>query len=237
MSSSSLLRQLPNALTLGNAVAGVLAVMLCVDAVLQGDLAGGLQRAFALIALGVLCDTLDGPLARALKANNPLGAQLDSLCDGATFGVATALIIAIALWTLSPVLAAVLAALWASAVLLRLARFNLDTDTTTAHFFFTGMCSPVASLFVVAALAATVGTGLFPWLPLLLASLLPALMLSRIVFADLPKHYLARRRAPWDLLVAAMALFFIDTAAAVFAFLLWFLLQSLWLHLRGKPSQ
>lgn len=237
MSTTSLLRQLPNALTLGNAMAGLLAVMLCVAAVQQGNLAVGLQHAFLLIALGVLCDTLDGPLARALKANNPLGAQLDSLCDGATFGVATALIIATALWTLSSWLAAVLAALWVCAVLLRLARFNLDTDTTTAHFFFSGMCSPVASLFIVAALAATVGTRLFPWLPVLLALLLPALMLSHIVFADLPKHYLARRRPPWDLVVAAIAMFFIGAAAAVCAFLGWFLLQSLWLQLRGKHSR
>lgn len=237
MSASPLLRQLPNALTLGNAVAGVVAVLLCSKAVTDGDLAGGLQLAFVLIAVGVLCDTLDGPLARVLKANNPLGAQLDSLCDGASFGVATALIVALAFWSLSPWLAAALAALWVSAVLLRLARFNLDNDSTTAHLFFSGMCSPVAALFMVAALAATAGTALYPMLPLLLAVLLPLLMLSRIVFADLPKHYLGRRRQPWDLLLTVVAIPFLGAATAVAGFLSWFLLQTLWLHLRGKPAQ
>lgn len=227
MNLPGLLRQLPNALTLGNGFCGLAAVLLFMRAPEAAALADALDAAFLLIALGVLCDTLDGPLARVLEANDPLGAELDSLCDGATFGGATALIIAGAFWSLSPLLAGALAAWWLSAVLLRLARFNLDTDPRVPHLYFSGMCSPVAALFIVAALAASAGTPAFPWLPLALAVILPALMLSRLVFADLPKHYLARRRSPLDLAVATAAMFVMPPAAAVALFLAWFTLQTL----------
>ncbi|MGV3590802.1 MAG: CDP-alcohol phosphatidyltransferase family protein [Gammaproteobacteria bacterium] len=236
MNFSSLLRQLPNAVTLGNGFCGLAAVLLFMRTPGAAALAQTLDTAFLLIALSVLCDTLDGPLARVLKANDPLGAQLDSLCDGATFGAATALIVAGAFWNVSPLLAGVLAAWWLAAVLLRLARFNLDTDTSVPHLYFSGMCSPVAALFVTAALAASAGTPAFPWLPLALALILPALMLSRVVFADLPKHYLARRRSPLHLVAAAASMLVLPPAAAVTLYLAWFSLQTLVANLRGAHA-
>lgn len=227
------LRYLPNLVTLGNGISGLAAVLLCSAAVQAGNLERGLYLAFLCIALGVLCDTLDGPLARVLKANDPIGAQLDSLCDGVSFGFATAAVLALALWSLAPLLALLLGSLWLGAVLLRLARFNLTTDTSVPHLYFSGMCSPVAALFLVALLDASHGTVLYPWLPLAAAVLLPLLMLSRIVFADLPKHYLARKRKPWDLLIAALALLVVPASLVTSAFLGVFLLQTLWQHLRG----
>lgn len=237
MNSPAILRQLPNLITLGNGVCGLAAVLLFVRATGADPLASGVHAAFLLIALGVLCDTVDGPLARLLKANDPLGAQLDSLCDGATFGVATALVIGGSFWHLSPPLAFALAAWWLAAVLVRLARFNLATDTSTPHFYFSGMSSPVAALFIAAALDASVGSAMFPWVPLGLALMLPALMLSRLVFADLPKHYLARRRSPLDLALAALAMFLMAPAAAVALFLAVFTLQSLFANARGRPAR
>lgn len=227
------LRHLPNLVTLGNGISGLAAVLLCSAAVQAGDLSRGLHLAFVCIALGVLCDTLDGPLARVLKANDPLGAQLDSLCDGVSFGFATAAVLALAVWSLAPLLALTLGSLWLGAALLRLARFNLTTDTSVPHQYFSGMCSPVAALFLVALLDASHGTALYPWLPLAAAVLLPLLMLSRIVFADLPKHYLARKRQPWDLLIAALALLVLPAPIVVSTFLGCFLLQTLWQHGRG----
>lgn len=227
------LRHLPNLITLGNGISGLAAVLLCSAALQAGDPDRGLHLAFLSIALAVLCDTLDGPLARVLRANDPIGAQLDSLCDGVSFGFATAAVLALAFWSLAPLLALLLGSLWLGAALLRLARFNLATDTTTPHFYFSGMCSPVAALFLLALLDASHGTALYPWLPLAAAVLLPLLMLSRIVFADLPKHYLARKRKPWDLVIAALALVVVPASIVVSVFLLCFLLQTLWQHARG----
>ena len=232
--STSLLRQLPNALTIGNGLAGVGAVLLFFNALATNQFITGTQLAFALIALGVLCDTVDGPLARWLQVNNAMGAQLDSLCDGATFGVATALVLGASLWSWSPVLAFLLASWWLTAVLLRLARFNVETDTATAHLYFSGLCSPVAALFITAVLAASAGSVAFPWVPLACALLLPALMLSRLVFADLPKHYLAKRRSPLELVITALAMLVVSPAIAVSGFLSYFVLQSLLANLRGK---
>ncbi len=232
----ALLRQLPNAVTLGNAFSGLLAVLLCSAATQAGSIGTGLHQAFLCIALGVACDTLDGPMARALKANDPLGAQLDSLCDGVSFGFATALVAALAFWSVSPLLACAAGGIWLAAALLRLARFNLHNDNTTAHYWFSGMCSPVAALWLLALLDASHGSALFPWLPLAAALLLPAMMLSRIPFADLPKHYLSRRRAPWDLAIAAVALLWLPASVVVSLFLGAFLLQTLWLHAHGEAA-
>lgn len=236
MSETSLLRQLPNVLTIGNAVSGLAAVLWFFDAYHRFADVAGIRIAFAFIALGVVLDTLDGPLARVLKANSAMGAQLDSLCDGVTFGLATALIIGGSFWPLSHVVAFVLALWWLTAVLWRLARFKLETDTSTAHFHFRGLCSPVAALFMLAVLDATVRYKTFPWLALLAGLLLPVLMLSNIRFADLPKHYLARQRSPLDLVLAILSVFVLSPSQAVCLFLTWFVLQTVLLQLFGKTT-
>lgn len=236
MPNPAWLRQLPNALTLGNALAGLAGMLLCARALQANEPGQAFQLAFLCIGIGVLCDTLDGPLARWLRANAPLGAQLDSLSDGASFGVATAAVIAMAFAALSVWLGAALGAFWLCAVLLRLARFNLDNDSSTAHMYFSGLCSPVAALFICALLAASHGTPAFPWLPLLAALLLPVLMLGRITFADLPKHYLARRRAPWDLLATLVLMLALSPAIGISVYLGVFVLQTLWQHARRNDA-
>lgn len=236
MAASAFTRHLPNALTLGNGLSGLAALLLCAASVYQGNPAAGLHAAFLCIALGVLCDTLDGPLARLLRVNNPMGAQLDSLCDGASFGVATAGVVALAFMSVTPLLGAALAAWWLCAVLLRLARFNLDNDSTTAHQYFSGLCSPVAALLLCAVLDVSADTTWFPWLPLAVALLLPALMLSRIRFVDLPKYYLTRRRLPWELLPTAAVMLLYSPALGVGLYLGGFVLLTLWQQWRGAAA-
>ncbi len=225
---------LANGLTLLNGVAGL---ALIYGLLTIGDHMTAVRFSFYLIAVGVILDTIDGPCARLLKANSPMGAQLDSLADASTFGFATACLILYSALDTYRIAGLVTAALWLVAVLWRLARFNLETDTQTAHFYFRGMCSPVASLYVAAALTLTTSRGLPVLYGLIFSLLLSALMVSPLKFDDLPKHYLAGKRPPWDILLAVILGLVTSVAAAVFAFFSFFLAQSLLKHITGASRQ
>ncbi len=79
---------LADLITLGNAACGTGAILACMsyasgehDAVLV---------AFALLPLALICDALDGHVARWRRKSSPLGGDLDSLADVVSFGVAPA---------------------------------------------------------------------------------------------------------------------------------------------------
>ena len=83
----------PNGLTLGNLAFGCAAVVLALRASGGGDGAAELhmlQMAAWAIVGGAICDVLDGMVARAMGVSSRLGAELDSLSDLVTFGVAPA---------------------------------------------------------------------------------------------------------------------------------------------------
>ena len=76
---------LPNAITLCSLNLGAFATLRAV----RPD-ASGLRDAALAILAAALCDGLDGRVARALKEANALGAELDSLADLVSFGIAPA---------------------------------------------------------------------------------------------------------------------------------------------------
>jgi len=81
-----------DALTIGNASCGTIALFLCLDYVATGN-NRFLWIAFVLLALALLCDVLDGQVARAQKhRQSVLGGDLDSLADVISFGVAPAVL-------------------------------------------------------------------------------------------------------------------------------------------------
>jgi len=102
----------------------------------------------AVVAAGVL-DGIDGRIARLLKAQSRFGAELDSLADNVSFGVAPALILF--LWSLQdlPRLGWFAALAFAIGCALRLARFNARIDLADeprkAAGFLTGVPAPVGA--------------------------------------------------------------------------------------------
>lgn len=81
-----------DALTIGNAICGTIAVFLCLD-YLATDNLRFLWIAFFLLPLALLFDVLDGYVARLnKKRQSVLGADLDSLSDVISFGVAPAVL-------------------------------------------------------------------------------------------------------------------------------------------------
>lgn len=137
---------LPTILTLGNGVCGLAAIAIAVStATLEWDLETKLYAAGLLIFGGMLFDALDGSAARLTGQASRFGAELDSLCDAVTFGVAPAVIV----WRISDALPQrltwAIGVLFAICVLLRLARFNVETPDDDDHEGFEGLPSPAAA--------------------------------------------------------------------------------------------
>jgi len=81
-----------DALTIGNASCGSVSIFLCLDYLATGS-SRYLWIAFALLPLALVCDVLDGIVARTQKGRQSvLGGDLDSLADVISFGVAPAVL-------------------------------------------------------------------------------------------------------------------------------------------------
>jgi CDP-diacylglycerol--serine O-phosphatidyltransferase len=130
-------RMVPNILTLLALCAGMTAIRFALNGNFQGAV-------YAIVVAGVM-DGLDGRVARLLKATSHFGAELDSLSDFVSFGVAPAAVMY--LWTMSELHSAgwAIVLIYAVCCALRLARFNTqltaDTAAQPAHYF-TGVPAP-----------------------------------------------------------------------------------------------
>lgn len=132
----SITQYIPNTLTLCNLMCGVLAITFAFE--------GLYQHVFWAIIAAALFDFADGMAARMLKAYSPLGADLDSLSDMVSFGVAPAL----SLYTIlqNEGWVAYVPFIFAAAAALRLAKFNNDERQSDE---FRGLPTPAATLFLV----------------------------------------------------------------------------------------
>lgn len=146
-------RLVPNGVTL-------LALCLGLTAFRQG-LNGNFEMAVICIVMAGFLDAFDGRLARLLKAESPLGAQLDSLSDFVNFGIAPVLVVY--LWALQSTgrfgWAVIL--LFSVCCALRLARFNVDMEEADRPAwkakFFVGVPSPSAGGLVMLPLYLHIG--------------------------------------------------------------------------------
>ncbi len=81
-----------DAFTIGNATCGTISIFLCLDYIAT-DVRRFLWMAFLLLPLALVCDVLDGYVARLNPSRKSvLGADLDSLSDVISFGVAPAVL-------------------------------------------------------------------------------------------------------------------------------------------------
>ncbi len=108
------------------------------------------ETAVGFILLAAILDGLDGRIARLLKGTSRFGAELDSLADFLSFGVAPAFILyQFGLKDLKS-FGWLVAMLFAIAAALRLARFNVMIDDPTRpewkKNFFVGMPAPAGAL-------------------------------------------------------------------------------------------
>jgi len=137
----SLRAMLPNAVTAAALCSGLTGIRFATEA--QWGYAIGL-----VVLAGVL-DGIDGRVARLLNAQSRFGAELDSLADSLSFGVAPALILF--MWSLQawPTMGWLAALAFAICCALRLARFNaridVDDQPHKSAGFLTGVPAPVGA--------------------------------------------------------------------------------------------
>ncbi len=157
---------LPSLLTLGNAVCGFAAITYAAkvgpEAVLASDVAlPNLYFAAWLIFGAMVFDVLDGPVARFMRQTSSFGAQLDSLADAISFGVAPAFLMLKFPPVLHPRVLWVIGVLYMLCAVLRLARFNVNQDDSPQHDSFQGLPSPAAAGTVASLII--IGPGLERW--------------------------------------------------------------------------
>ncbi len=137
----SLRALIPNAITAAALCAGLTGIRFAIVADWE-------KSALAVILAGLL-DGIDGRIARLLKAQSRFGAELDSLADSLSFGVAPALILF--LWSLQdlPRFGWFAALAFAICCALRLARFNAQIDIDDQPHkmagFLTGVPAPIGA--------------------------------------------------------------------------------------------
>ncbi|HZY82559.1 MAG TPA: CDP-diacylglycerol--serine O-phosphatidyltransferase [Cyclobacteriaceae bacterium] len=138
----SLLKHLPNALTVCNLLCGCL-----------GIISANERGADTMVPLWIIAacvfDFLDGFAARLLKVSSPIGKELDSLADMVTFGALPAVYMFyhVQLRNLDFIDSwlAFAAFLLAACSAIRLAKFNVDTRQTDG---FIGVPTPANALFI-----------------------------------------------------------------------------------------
>ncbi len=132
---------LPNAITAAALCAGLTGIRFAIN----GDWS---MAVFAVVLAGLL-DGIDGRIARLLKAQSRFGAELDSLADSLSFGMAPALILF--LWSLQdlPRFGWFASLGFAICCALRLARFNAQIDVDEQPHksagFLTGVPAPLGA--------------------------------------------------------------------------------------------
>ena len=205
LAGQSVNRMVPNVLTLLALCAGMTAMRFAMG--------GNFEAAvFSIIAAGVF-DGLDGRMARLLKATSSFGAELDSLSDFVSFGVAPAAVLY--LWTLSELhgLGWAIALLFAVCCALRLARFNTEASHETLSYvapFFTGAPAPAGAGLVMVPMFLSFewGDWLFrsPYLSAVTVTGVALLMISKV-----PTVSLKRIRIPHHLVVPTLLAFGVAT--------------------------
>jgi len=259
---------LPTLLTLGNAVCGFGAITITARVGPENFAGNELFLAAQLIFLAMLFDALDGSAARLTKQTSDFGAQLDSLCDAVSFGVAPAFLM-LKLTHPDHLLMDTIARtpfnyptriLWGIAVLfmvcaiLRLARFNAETEDDDSHETFSGLPSPAAAGVVAAfpvgvhgfknlltretaAWAADLSDRILPWLSVMLPVITlgaAVLMVSRIRYPHVLNQAVRGQKNRMHVLqiVFLLILVFVVREMAVPVLFCWFAFaapcRSLW---------
>ena len=129
---------MPSAFTLGNLFFGFWAIVSAFN--------GNFRWAAWFIVFAGILDMLDGRVARLSGTGTRFGAELDSLVDVISFGVAPALLTYFLDFSNAGRFSWILCYIYVTAVALRLARFNVLSAGKPSSGWFTGMPSPAAGM-------------------------------------------------------------------------------------------
>jgi CDP-diacylglycerol--serine O-phosphatidyltransferase len=228
---------------------------------------GNLKLSAAMIFIAMIFDMLDGRLARMTRTTSDFGAQLDSLCDVISFGVAPAVLmlrstISILRAQFDFVLGVerivwCIAGLYVLCAVLRLARFNVETDADeSAHMDFRGLPSPAAAACLASMVLLFTHLTEKEWIWLnpetmlhsmgftlpILAGCAGLLMVTRFRYPHLINHYI-RGKKPFGYLVKLLLIllamflypwFTLAAGTSIYAF--WGPIRSTWRTFRSRRA-
>jgi CDP-diacylglycerol--serine O-phosphatidyltransferase len=170
----------PSSLTLLALASGVTAIRFAMDY--------KWAVAVTFVIAAMILDMLDGRAARMLGADSRFGAQLDSLADLVSFGVAPGVIMY--MWSLKPMGDAgwIAALIFCACAAIRLARFNVesvrDEGATKGNPYFTGLPTPAAACMMLLPLLVSFQWNdplvNQPWVTLVMIAITSVLMVSRL---------------------------------------------------------
>ena len=137
---------LPNVITLTGLSFGLSSIRFALEA--------DFNLAIVCILFAGICDVLDGLLARHLQSESDLGAQLDSLSDFLSFGVAPGLLVYMSIFNQDSGIGAFACLVFIIFSCLRLALFNVRLEASKAidgepEHFFTGIPTPVGAVLIL----------------------------------------------------------------------------------------
>ena len=198
-----LLKLLPNLVSILALCSGLTAIRYAI--------AGNISIAVFLIGVAAILDGLDGRLARMLKSESAIGAELDSLCDLVNFGVTPALVLY--LWDLQAEaqLGWIACLVYAVCCMLRLARFNVGSKSpgeAAEKTVFIGVPSPAGALLVMSPIYLAFTSDDAVHLPPLMVAAwmvgIGVLMISRVRTPSLKRITIAADHARYALVVAVV---------------------------------
>lgn len=217
---------IPNIITLVALCLGLTAIRLAFE--------GRYEPAVVAIVVAAVLDGIDGRVARMLKGTSRFGAELDSLADFVNFGVTPALILYSFLLNELKAIGWIAVLVFAIAMVLRLARFNVMLDDPHRpewkKNFFTGMPAPAGALtsmlpLYLSFLGVPMGTGAAPLalvyllgLAFLMVSTIPVYS-GKTIGLRVPRHWVLPifvlsaavfgllANFPWEMLTAITVLF------------------------------
>ncbi len=246
-SELNLVQLLPNLMTIAAMCSGLTGIRFAVM--------GQFSAAVAMILLAAVLDGLDGRVARLLRSESEIGAELDSLVDFVNFGVAPGFVIY--LWGLHGLQSGgwIATLIYATCCLLRLARFNIGNrlnmekaaenpgEKPTSNF--TGVPSPAGAMLAMLPIYVSFmspDTGHIPgWLLALWMVLVGGLMISRIptpsfksvtVYSDNVRFVIVGFVA----LVAALLTFPWETMVVIDLGYIAIVLKSVWLFRKNRKG-
>lgn len=244
-------KHVPNLITLCNLACGLIALIWAFNM--------NYEYAFVWVCIGIFFDFWDGFFARILKAQSPMGLQLDSLADMVTSGVVPGLIMFQMLvgiadnqqeYNLSPEnyyfgLFPYVGFIITLASCYRLAKFNVDTRQTDS---FIGLPTPANALFITSLAAMTTKEST----PLLIIDLLSnpyilvgiSILSAFMLNAEIPLFSLKVKYFNWEnnktqiifLVVSVLMLFFFQYLAIPLIILFYVLLSAIMNKFTAKTT-
>ena len=219
---------LPNLFTTGALFAGFYAIVAAMNGLFE-------HAAIGIIVAGIL-DGLDGGVAGLTNTQSKFGAEYDSLSDCVAFGVAPGLVAYS--WGLSELgkFGWMAAFIYVACAALRLARFNVQAESTDKRFFI-GLPSPTGAGLVATLVWLGASRGIdgndISWIVALVVAGAGLLMVSSVKYHSFKELHIGR--VPFKVLlgvIVAFAIVFLDPPLVLLTVAIVYvvagLLMSLW---------